>query len=103
MTIGGKTYSAWMKAGFDMWMLGAEASTVMALRMTRIAAGGSTGAAEAELMVREKVRAAIELQTRLMIGGLGATALSGTQGTLKHYRRKVSANNRRLTGRPWKG
>ncbi len=102
MTIDCKAYGAWMKAGMDMWMLGAEAGTVMALRMTRIATGGSAGAAEAELMVTEKVRAAIELQTRLMTGALGVTPLGATQGTLKHYRRKVAANNRRLIGTPRK-
>ena len=53
-------------------------------------------------MVTEKVCAAIELQTRLMTGALGVTPLGATQGTLKHYRRKVSANNRRLS-RPRKG
>ncbi|MBI0477162.1 hypothetical protein D9601_17585 [Sphingomonas sp. MA1305] len=86
-----------MTAGFDLWMLGAEAGSVMMLRTARIAAGGSAGAAEAELMVTEKIRAAIELQTRLMSGTLGVTALGATQGTLKHYRRKVAANNRRLS------
>ena len=92
----GKAYGAWLTAGFDIWMLGAEAPTVMALRTARIAAGGAAGAAEAELMVTEKVRAAIELQTRLMTGALGVTPLGATQGTLKHYRRKVAANKRRL-------
>ena len=92
----GKAYGAWLTAGFDMWMLGAEAASVMALRTARIAAGGAAGAAEAELMVTEKVRAAIELQTRLMTGALGVTPLGATQGTLKHYRRKVAANKRRL-------
>ncbi len=99
MTIDGKAYGAWMKAGMDMWMLGAEAGTVIALRMARIAAGGAAGAAEAEMMVTEKVRAAIELQTRLMTGALGVTPLGATQGTLKHYQRKVAANNKRLTGK----
>lgn len=93
----GKAHGAWLTAGFDMWMLGAEAASVMALRTARIATGGSAGAAEAELMVTEKVRAAIELQTRLMTGALGVTPLGATQGTLKHYRRKVAANNRRLS------
>ncbi|MDR6790730.1 hypothetical protein J2Y58_004113 [Sphingomonas sp. BE138] len=102
MTKASTAYVAWMKAGMDMCMLGAEAGTVMALRIARIAAGGSAGAAEAELMVTEKVCAAIELQTRLMTGALGVTPLGATQGTLKHYRRKVSANNRRLS-RPRKG
>lgn len=94
-----KAYGTWMKVGIDTWMLGAEAGTVMVLRMARIATGGSAGAAEAELMVTEKVRAAIELQTHLMTGALGITPLGATQGTLKHYRRKVAADSRRLTAR----
>jgi len=102
MTKASTAHGDWIKAGMDMWMLGAEAGTVMALRTARIAAGGSAGAAEAELMITEKVRAAIELQTRLMTGALGVTPLGATQGMLKHYRRKVSANNRRLS-RPRKG
>lgn len=69
----------------------------MALRMTRIAAGGPAGAAEARLMVSEKLQAAMELQTRLMTGGLGHTPLLGTQGILKHYRGKVAANSKRLS------
>jgi hypothetical protein len=93
----GKGYAGWMNASFDLWMLGAEAGTVMALRMARIATGGSAGAAEAELMVTEKIRAGIELQTRLLTGALGVTPLGATQSTLKHYRRKVAANNRRLS------
>ena len=68
----------------------------MALRTARIAAGGSAGTAEAELMVTGKVRAVIELQTRLMTGALGVTPLGATHGPLKHYRRKVAANTRRL-------
>ena len=92
----GRAYGGWLTAGFDMWMLGAEAASVMALRTARIAAGGAAGAAEAELMVTEKVRAAIELQTRFMTGTLGMTPLGATQGTLKHYRRKVATNKRRL-------
>lgn len=51
----------WLTAGFDMWQLGSEAGAVIALRMTRIAAGGPGGAAEVRLMISEKVRAAMEL------------------------------------------
>lgn len=92
----GKAYAAWIKTGFDMWMLSAEAGTVIALRVARITAGGSAGSAEAKLMVTEKVRAAIELQTRFMTGALDLTPLSATQSALKHYRKKVAANDRRL-------
>lgn len=91
-----KDYLAWMKAGFDLWMLGAEAGTVMTLRMARIAAGGAAGVTEAELMVSEKIHPAIELQNRLMAGALGTTPLGISQATLRHYRLKVAANNKRL-------
>jgi hypothetical protein len=97
MTKASTAYGACIKAGMDMWMLSAEAGMVMTLPMARIPAGGSAGAAEAEMMVTEKVSAAIELQIRLMTNALGVTPLGATQGTLKHYRRKVSANNKRLT------
>lgn len=91
------SYNDWMKAGFDFWRLGTEASTVMTMRLARMAAGGPAGTAEAELMVAEKVRALIELQTKMMTGALGTTPLSSTQATLKHYRRKVAANKKRLS------
>lgn len=94
-----KSYDAWLKVGFDTWMLGTETASVVALRTARIATGGSEGTAEVELMVTEKVQAAMELQTRLMIGTLGLTPLSAAQGALKHYRHKVAANNRRLSRR----
>ena len=93
----GRTYAAWMRASMDAWMLGAEAANVMALRCARIAAGGAAGQAEAELMVTEKVRAAMEVQTRLMTGAFGTTPLGMVQGATKHYRRKVAANSKRLT------
>ena len=88
---------AWIGLYLDYWRLGSEAATVMTLRMERIASGGLTGAAEAELMVAEKVRAAMDLQCKLMTGVLGLTPLSGSQGIVRHYRCKVSANHRRLS------
>lgn len=93
----GKTYAAWMTAGMDAWMLAAEAASVVALRCARMAAGGAAAQVEAELMVTEKIRAAAEVQARLMTGAFGLTPLGMVQGATKHYRRKVAANNRRLT------
>lgn len=89
----GRAYDAWLRAGMDAWSLGLEASTVVALRTARLAAGGAEAAREAELMVAEKIRAAAELQLALV----GATPLGGTQKALRHYRGKVAANRRRLT------
>ncbi|WP_425229248.1 hypothetical protein [Sphingomonas sp.] len=81
----------------DAWMLGAEASTVMALRMTKLALGGDPGGREATLMVAEKIKAAAELQASLFADGMSLTPLSGTQKALRHYRAKVAANRRRLS------
>lgn len=86
----------WFGMAWDSWRLGLEASTVMGLRAFRIAQGGETGAAEAERMVREKVEAGVALGAMALTGGLGATPASATARTLAHYRRKVSANRRRL-------
>jgi uncharacterized protein YjbJ (UPF0337 family) len=86
----------WMNVGLDAWRLTLEASQVIGLRTMKIAAGGSAAAAESQRMVREKIDAAVALQTLAMTGGLGLTAPSAISGTLNHYRRKVRANRRRL-------
>ncbi len=91
--------TAWATAGWDWWMLGAEAATVMTMRTIRIAAGGPVGAREAELMVTEKALAAIELQTRFLTGAIGSSPLAATQASVSHYRRKVAANRRRLSAK----
>ncbi|MDV5824531.1 MULTISPECIES: hypothetical protein [Sphingobium] len=90
------SYNAWMRTGFDFWMLGAEAGTVITMRLAKLAVGGADASVEAELMMSEKVRAMIELQTKMMTGALGTTPLSNTRGALKHYRQKVAANDKRL-------
>jgi len=87
----------WFGIGMDAWRLGVEASTVIGLRTLKLAAGGDAGAAEARLMIAEKIDAAMTLQARALSGGLGTTPASLSARTLAHYRRKVSANRRRLT------
>lgn len=86
----------WTKAGLDMWTLYAESAVVMSLRATRIMAGGNAGLREAELMVTEKIQAAIELQAGIAGGTLGTTPLGATKVLVEHFRRKVAANRRRL-------
>jgi hypothetical protein len=90
-----KLFDAWFKAGMDAFSLGMDASMVVGLRMAKLAAGGASAQREANLMVAEKLRAAIELQAELMKAP--STPLGSTQKTLKHYRRKVAANRRRLS------
>jgi hypothetical protein len=86
----------WFRIGFSAWSLGLEASSVIALRMLKIASGGKGGEAEARRMINEKIEAGLGLQTKALTGGLGLTPQSAATKTLAHYRRKVRANRRRL-------
>lgn len=70
---------------------------MIGLRSWAIAQGGATVQAESELMVSEKIKAGMALQAMALTGRLGATPASASARTLAHYRRKVSANRRRLT------
>jgi len=87
----------WVGIGFDAWRLGLEASAVIGLRTWAIAQGGAAGQAESELMISEKIKAGLALQTMALTGRLGTTPATASARTLAHYRRKVSANRRRLT------
>jgi hypothetical protein len=89
----------WVRAGFDAWSLGVEASSVIALRMLKIGAGGAAGETEARQMVSEKIASGFALQAMALTGGLGFTAHGAARKTLAHYRRKVRANRRRLAKR----
>jgi hypothetical protein len=86
----------WLRASLDAWSLALEASTVIALRTAKLAAGTAAGKAEARRMVREKIEAGLALQALALTGGLGRTPNSAAAKTLAHYRRKVRANKRRL-------
>jgi len=86
---------SWIRFGTDVWLLGFEATNVIALRMMRLAAGGPLADAEAQRMVREKMLALWTLQSRAMIGAW--TAPKVARGSLRHYRKVVRANRRRLS------
>ena len=66
------------------------------MRTAKIMSGGDADGREARLMVAEKMQSVFELQMKAMTGGLGTTPLSGSRAVLKHYKRKVAANRRRL-------
>ncbi len=86
----------WVRLGWDAWSLSVEASSVIGLRLIKIAAGGAAGEAETRRMVTEKLDAGLALQAAAMTGALGLTPLSAAAGTVSRYRRKVRANRRRL-------
>lgn len=91
-----RSLRAWATASVDLWMLGAEAASVVSLRMTRIASGGFDAVEEVEMMMTEKAVAAVELQSRYMTGAIGLSPLSALQCFIELYHPKVAANKKRL-------
>jgi hypothetical protein len=78
--------SPWLAAMF----LTFEASNVIGLRLMKMAAGGSEAIAEANLMVSEKIAAALEMADVLTAGGTPAMVI-------ERYRGHVGANASRLS------
>lgn len=87
----------WAGMAWNAWAMGLEASTVIGLRTMKIAAGGPGAQAEIDLMVSEKVTAAMTLPMLAMTGQLGATGPAVAARSLTHLRKKVRANRRRLS------
>jgi len=86
----------WINNSFNMWSLGMEAASVIALRSMQMAGGGAKAQLEGQRMVQEKFAALAELQMKAMTGALGFTGQSAATKTVAHYRRKVRANRKRL-------
>jgi hypothetical protein len=78
----------WFRLASDATLLAMEAQTVIGMRLGQIAMGRGT-AAEAQLMVTEKVLALAEASVTLATGG-------SPHKVVKAYRKKVQANSRRL-------
>lgn len=87
---------AWWASGIEIWKLGLDASAVMTLRGAKIAQGGTAAMAEANLMVSEKVEAAMQAQVALITGSYGTSPAAIRQRLVRHYGTKVRANKRRL-------
>lgn len=82
-----------MKIFIEMSMLAFETQQVIWLRALKLSTGGAAGGREAKLMVSEKVAAAHDAATKLMLGAAPVTIIRG-------YRRKVRSNFRRLSKKP---
>ncbi len=87
----------WAGLAWNAWAMGLEASTVIGLRTMKIAAGGAAAQAEIDLMVGEKMTAAMTLPMLAMTGQLGATGPAVAARSITHLRKKVRANRRRLS------
>jgi hypothetical protein len=77
-------------------MLTLESNRVIAMRCMKLMLGGSKARREAELMVSEKVDAAVQASGRLMAGASG-------HEIIRRYRRRVAANAKRLGNTKRKG
>ncbi|SFM93644.1 hypothetical protein [Methylobacterium pseudosasicola] len=72
------------------FMLAIESRDVIELRLVRLAWGGREGRAEAQSMVTEKMHAAGEAMTTLMLGG-------SPEAVIARYREHVAFNAKRLS------
>ena len=77
-------------------MLAIESQQVIAMRLTQMALGGPDVAAEAELMVSEKMAAMAEGGKMMLMAALGGSHDMGHAQVMQMYRRKVRANKKRL-------
>ena len=75
-----------------LMLLAAEASGVITLRMVKLMLGGRSARREANLMVSEKIKAAIEATASLASGASG-------DEIVHRYRQHVAKNAKRLSGR----
>lgn len=89
----------WANLAFDTWLLGAEASAVIAMRFARISQGDLGAAMEMQRMISEKGEALFNLQLKAMTGSLGARPETAARRAVKHYRRAVAKNRKRLASR----
>lgn len=88
----------WTSLAFDSWALTLEASTVIGLRLAKLARMDAAAMDEAQLMVAEKVEAVSQLQLRALTGALGGSHDKAARATIAHYRKAVRKNRRRLSG-----
>lgn len=84
----------WMKLAHDSYWLWAESMMVIGMRTTDMMTGRGSDR-ENRLMVSEKVKAATDIGLKLATGGLASPEKSA-QKAVSHYRRKVTANRKRL-------
>ncbi|MDQ2859335.1 MAG: hypothetical protein M3T55_01110 [Pseudomonadota bacterium] len=86
----------WLSLTLDAMRLGMEAQSVIGLRMAKAAWGGAAAQDEAELMVSEKAKAAIDAQVVMVSSLMTGQGHLGPARAMALYRRRVLANQRRL-------
>jgi hypothetical protein len=88
----------WLSLAIKTGQLAIESQSVIARRMVRIAGGGSDAQSEIQTMFSEKAAALADAQIALARGLLwNADHAVTAQRVLTVYRKRVRANNRRLS------
>jgi hypothetical protein len=91
-------WNPWLALASQAAIVGWEAQQVIALRLMRIAAGGSRGRDEAQRMVSEKVAAFAEAQAIVTASAAGGgTSRGAGKKVLNVYGKRIRANRRRLS------
>ena len=83
----------------SLFMLAIEANQVAGLRVMKLMLGGKRARREAELMVKEKVDAALQAGASLMAGASGDEIVERYRQHVKANARRLARGKRRRTGR----
>ena len=87
-----------MKAWMDAVKFNLEVQSVVAMRLMKIAAGGTKGEAESTRMVQEKVEAAVAAQTAGTLAlAKGKGVAAATKAAMAPVKKRVRANRKRLS------
>ena len=87
----------WMEIAVDAMILAVESAGVIGLRAVAASRGGQSATDETKRMIAEKYLALAELQAQFLVGSRVVSPTAAAKRSIRHYRRKVSANRRRLT------
>jgi len=89
----------WPSLATSATRLGLDSQQVIALRLARLAAGGSKAQREASLMVSEKVKALAASQRAILAASTAGKGDKAAKKVLGIYQKRVSANKKRLSKR----
>ncbi len=92
-----KSMFPWADMAMQSTMLAIESQQVIAMRLTKMAFGGPDVQREAELMVSEKLETMMESSQMMLMAAFGGKADLNAPKVMDLYRKKVSANRRRLS------
>jgi hypothetical protein len=93
-------FHSWFALAYKTAQLGFEAQNVVALRLIRLATGGTSSKTEARRMINEKFAALADAQIAGTAAAIAGRPVSVVAGRILHtYKKRVRANRRRLSGR----